>query len=95
MYRLPKKYGHFEFPKETHCNPDVQEDLFLKPWVNCKEAIGDLDFTSKNDNLTVPGAKHSDLLKLIPPGENYLFLLKSVVIKNHYLNGDQDIGHFF
>lgn len=71
-----KKYGHFEFPKETHCNPEVQNDLFLKPWVNCDEAIGDLDFTSKKDNLTIPGAKHSHLLKLIPPGDNYLFFTK-------------------
>lgn len=71
-----KKYGQFKFPNETHCNPKLKNDFFLKPWVNCFDVLGDLDFIDKNDNIVIPGAKHSHLLKHIPPGENYLFFTK-------------------
>ena len=68
---------NFIFPEETHFNPEKNDDLFLKPWIDCEQAIGDLNFVNKNeDNLTVPGAKHNNLLKLVPPGDNYLFFTK-------------------
>ena len=72
-----KNLGNFIFPEETHFNPEKNDDLFLKPWIDCEQAIGDLNFVNKNeDNLTVPGAKHNNLLKLVPPGDNYLFFTK-------------------
>ena len=54
-------------------------DLFSKnkkEWVNCKEAIGDLDTSLAEDKDNLAGSKHKHLLKLIPPGENYLYLTK-------------------
>ena len=66
----------FVFPSETHYNPE-KSDLFSIgkiPWVTCKEAIGDLDYDLPEDADRQAGAKHKDLLKLIPPGENYLYL---------------------
>ena len=45
-------------------------------WVNCKEAIGDLDINLPEDKDNLAGSKHKNLLKQIPPGENYLFFTK-------------------
>lgn len=66
----------FVFPEETHCNYE-KKTLFSenkKPWVTCGEAIGDLDIELPEDKDMQAGSKHKDLLKLIPPGENYLYL---------------------
>ena len=69
----------FVFPEETHYDPSkINNDLFnidssKKPWVTCGEAIGDLDFDLPEDEHMQAGSKHKDLLKLIPPGDNYLF----------------------
>lgn len=67
----------FVFPDETHYNPEKVNslDLFneLKPWVTCQEAIGDLDFNLPEDESMAAGSKHKELLKEIPPGDNYLF----------------------
>ncbi len=66
----------FIFPAETHYNPEQKgirlDDMI--PWVTCKEAIGDLDYPLPEDADRQAGAKDKDLLKLIPPGENYLYL---------------------
>ena len=62
----------FVFPPETHCNPETK-NRDLAPWVTCREAIGDLDYPLPEDEDRQAGAKDKDLLKLIPPGENYLF----------------------
>ncbi len=67
----------FIFPEETHYNPEkcTEDDKKnKKPWVTCGEVIGDLDFDLPEDIDRQAGAKHKDLLKLIPPGENYLYL---------------------
>ena len=50
------------------------EDRVVQPWVNCREAIGKYDYPLTEDADMQAGSKHSDLLKLIPPGENYLYL---------------------
>jgi len=66
----------FVFPEETHYNPE-KPNLFSEgkePWVTCGDAIGDLDYDLPEDKDRQAGAKHKDLLKLIPPGENYLYL---------------------
>lgn len=70
------KGDKFVFPEETHYNPQ-KKDLFSinkKPWVTCREAIGDLDYDLPEDINKQAGAKDKELLKLIPPGENYLYL---------------------
>lgn len=65
----------FEFPEETHYNPEKVTlfDESKKPWVTCGEAIGDLDVDLPEDKDMQAGSKHKDLLKLVPPGDNYLF----------------------
>lgn len=60
---LPK----FIFPKETHNKEN---------WVTTKEVIGDLDYALPEDEKMLAGSKHKELLKEIPPGENYLFFTK-------------------
>ena len=69
----------FEFPLPSHCNP-ADTGLFcrdLRPWRTAGEAIGDLD-TEQNadDKGHFAGGKHHDILKLVPPGDNYLFFTK-------------------
>lgn len=73
-----KDFGEpFIFPDETHYNPEKEINLNLfknkRPWVTCEEAIGDLDFDLPEDKDMQAGSKHKDLLKLVPPGDNYLF----------------------
>jgi len=71
-----KNLGKFIFPNETHSNQDKENNLFCLPWINCKEAIGDLDYPLKEDKDRLAGSKHKHLLKKIPPGDNYLFFTK-------------------
>lgn len=66
----------FEFPSETHYDPEKYSPLLhnnMKPWVTCGEAIGDLDYDLPEDKDMQAGSKHKDLLKLVPPGDNYLY----------------------
>ncbi len=67
----------FIFPEPTHYNPKLVNSLNtkeLKPWVTAGEVLNDLD-TDKNanDEGHFAGGKHHELLREIPPGENYLF----------------------
>lgn len=69
----------FEFPKKTNYNPEKYSPILhdnMKPWVTCKDAISDLDIDLPEDEKMVAGSKHKDLLKLIPPGDNYLYFTK-------------------
>jgi DNA (cytosine-5)-methyltransferase 1 len=73
--------GTFRFPPPTHARAD-KETLFshndgLPRWRTAGEAIGDLD-TEENadDSGHFAGGKHHETLKLIPPGDNYLFFTK-------------------
>lgn len=68
----------FVFPEPTHYNPDNnklsdEQRASMKPWVTCGDAIGDLDYPLPEDEYMQAGSKHKDLLKLVPPGENYLY----------------------
>ena len=67
---LCKSLGHFVFPQETHS--EFQEDG-KQPWVTCREAIGDMDTITDEEKLQRPGSKDYELLKLVPPGDNYLY----------------------
>ncbi|MDL2319012.1 DNA cytosine methyltransferase [Eubacteriales bacterium OttesenSCG-928-A19] len=67
----------FVFPSETHYNKE-KRDLISdieqkKEWVTCGDVLNDIDFDLPEDIDMQAGSKHKDLLKLIPPGENYLF----------------------
>jgi len=70
---LPK----FIFPKSTHYNLDKNHsEKGQKPWVTCGDVLTDLDYSLPEDKKMEAGSKHKDLLKLVPPGENYLFFTK-------------------
>lgn len=65
----------FVFPAETHYNPEKSDEASSGklPWVTCGDAIGDLDYDLPEDKDMQAGSKHKDLLKLVPPGDNYLY----------------------
>ncbi len=79
---IRKDFPEFEWPKETHIDPEKQKDnnSLLKPWVPVGEVLNDIDFDSPEDEALQAGSKHKHLLPLIPPGENYLFFTKE---RNH------------
>ena len=68
----------FVFPKPTHADPSLAtKGLFndaLLPWRTAGETIGDLD-TDENasDEGHFAGGQFNDLLREIPPGDNYLY----------------------
>ena len=69
--------GCFVFPQESHHDSPAQTDLFgatKSPWVTAGAAINDLD-TDENasDEGHYAGGKHHDLLREVPPGDNYLY----------------------
>lgn len=67
--------GRFEFPEPTHVKNSASDLLSAErlPWATAGAAIGDLD-TEENadDSGHFAGGKHHDLLRDVPPGENYL-----------------------
>lgn len=64
--------GRFVFPDETHANPSNNKQN-LKDWVTSGEVLRDFDTISKEELEQRPGSKDYELLKEIPPGDNYLF----------------------
>lgn len=69
----------FVFPEETHYNPEKSKPNEVngrKPWVTCGEAIGDLDVPLLKDVYMEAGSKDKELLKQVPPGDNYLFFTR-------------------
>lgn len=64
--------GDFVWPTPTHADPASETEL--KPWATAGSVLSDLD-TDENatDEGHVAGGKHQDLLRQIPPGDNYLF----------------------
>ena len=62
---------HVELPNPTHTK---NSDLVLPPWITAGEVLRDLD-TEENasDVGHFAGGKHHDLLRQVPPGDNYLF----------------------
>ena len=69
----------FVFPKETHSENGEDGKL---PWVNCEEVIGEFDSITEEEKKQRPGTKHYELLKQIPPGDNYLFFTEKRGCKN-------------
>ena len=72
---VKKSMGDFIFPNNTHSNP-LKPLKGTKSWVTCGEILLDIDYDLPEDSKMQAGSKHKDLLKLIPPGENYLFFTK-------------------
>ena len=66
----------FVFPEKTHYIPekfDPIKDKNKKPWVTCGDVLSDLDYDLPEDEKMQAGSKHKDLLKEVPPGDNYLY----------------------
>lgn len=72
---IKKKMPDFKFPKQTHSNPD-KPLIGTKEWVTCGDILNDIDHNLPEDKKMLAGSKHKELLRLIPPGENYLFFTK-------------------
>ncbi len=67
----------YDFPPETHIDPrSDSNNRSLKKWVTSGDAINDLDIPLIEDVQMQAGSKHKDLLKKIPPGDNYLYFTK-------------------
>lgn len=58
----------FKFPEKTHDEKGLKDK-----WVSAGDVLSDIDFDLEEDSKMQAGSKHKDLLKLIPPGENYLY----------------------
>jgi len=72
---VKKGYKKFVFPEETHSEKQ-KEYLNLKLWKTAGEVLSDIDFDLPEDVKMEAGSKHKDLLKLVPPGDNYLYFTK-------------------
>lgn len=72
---VKKSMPDFVFPEKTHSDPAYPIDG-KQSWVTCGDILDDIDFDSPEDSKMVAGSKHKHLLKLIPPGDNYLFFTK-------------------
>ncbi len=70
-----KSLPDFTFPEATHANPTAVA-LRGQRWVTCGDVLNDIDYDLPEDANMVAGSRHSDLLRLVPPGENYLFFTK-------------------
>ena len=69
---VKKSLADFQIPKPTHASPESTRRNMQK-WVTCGDVLNDIDFELPEDIRMEAGSKHKDLLKLVPPGENYLF----------------------
>lgn len=69
---LPK----FIFPEETHKETINVENSNKLPWITAGDVLSDIDYDLPDDSKMQAGSKHKDLLKLVPPGDNYLFFTK-------------------
>lgn len=67
----------FSYPQATHASPDATDMLnaSMPNWVTAGEAIMDLDTEDHGPDLAghFAGGKDHDLLRDVPPGDNYLF----------------------
>lgn len=79
FFMIGVREGEFAFPRPTHVKAE-QSDLFSTSgasWRTAGDAIGDLD-TDENadDRGHFAAGKYNNLLKLVPPGQNYLYFTK-------------------
>ena len=76
---IKKEFGKFTFPIETHSEKGVDN---TKKWVTCGDVLSDFDNITEEEKLQKPGSKDFELLKLIPPGDNYLYFTEKRGCKN-------------
>lgn len=69
---VKKSMEDFIFPKQTHSDP-TKPIKGIKSWVTCGDILNDIDYDLPEDSKMEAGSKHKHLLKLVPPGDNYLF----------------------
>lgn len=65
---VKNKLKDFVFPEQSHFEKGKEQR-----WVTCGDILSDIDFELEEDSLMQAGSKHKDLLRLVPPGDNYLF----------------------
>lgn len=73
-----KDLPNFSYPLETHYDPNnyVVNHSNKKEWVTCKQILSELDVELPEDKNMQAGSKHKNLLRQIPPGDNYLYFTK-------------------
>ena len=72
---VKEEMAGFIFPKKQFSNPSKPQKN-TKPWMTAGDILNDLDIDLDEDITMQAGSKHKDLLKLIPPGDNYLYFTK-------------------
>lgn len=66
--------GRIEMPVSTHAEVPVEGQGDCQPWVTAGDVLSDLDTTANADDRGHrAGGKYHNLLRDIPPGDNYLF----------------------
>jgi DNA (cytosine-5)-methyltransferase 1 len=69
---VKKELTDFVFPDKEYSDPGKLK-LGTKPWKTAGDVLSDIDFDLPEDMNMQAGSKHKDLLKEIPPGDNYLY----------------------
>lgn len=69
---VKKTMDDFVFPQQTHSDPE-KPIAKTKNWVTCGDILRDIDFDLEEDRNMQAGSKDKELLRLVPPGDNYLF----------------------
>ena len=75
LFMLGSLHGRVMMPSATHAaSPEGALPVGIRPWRTAGEVLCDLD-TDEYDDLPghAAGGQYHDLLKQVPPGENYLF----------------------
>jgi DNA (cytosine-5)-methyltransferase 1 len=61
---------NYKFPNPSHSK---EKEKNRKPWVTAGDVLNDIDYDLPEDKKMQAGSKHKNLLKEVPPGDNYLF----------------------
>ena len=71
---IKNKYQNFDFPKPTHSKESLINNK--NKWITAGDVLNDIDFDLPDDEKMIAGSKHKNILKKIPPGDNYLYFTK-------------------
>jgi DNA (cytosine-5)-methyltransferase 1 len=72
---IKKSLNNFTFPYPSHSGPS-NSNKDTENWITCGEVLNDIDIILDDDKKMQAGSKHKSLLKLVPPGSNYLHFTK-------------------
>jgi DNA (cytosine-5)-methyltransferase 1 len=70
---VKKSLKPFNFPEETHAAKKKLNDSNKQPWVTAGKVLNDIDYDLPEDIQMQAGSKHKELLREVPPGDNYLY----------------------